>query len=164
MATTRQNRVRRAYDWEDDNVVISDSTRIDGQRVVIAFFHSDNYDAPNTWYTAFLVGATRAAKKDLRRRATWDDAAYSGKSTGRSGLKALMWAARKIDEFQTRVPEAYVVVGAHDERRASAYTWLERRGFRSGYYRDERVLYRTPDDFAAYKLTTRRNSRRRRHG
>ena len=49
-------------------------------------------------------------------------------------------------------------------RRASAYTWLKRRGFSSGHYRGDKVLYRTPDDFATYKLTARRNSRRRLHG
>ena len=71
-----------------------------------------------------------------------------------------MWAARKIDEFQTRFPDTTVVVGAADDKRASAYTWLKRRQFQSGFYQGEPVLFRTPYDFATYKLTTRRNSRK----
>ena len=160
MAVTRSNKIRERWVLPGEGVV-SDSTRIAGQRVVIAIFHDYSEDAPDTWRVALLVGATRQAKKTLRERVEWKDEQYSGKSTGRSGLAALLWAAKKLDEFQMRVPYSTIVVGHADDRRGSAYNRLLSRGFTGGYYRGEPVVYRTPEMFAAYKAATRRNARKR---
>lgn len=159
MPTTRRNKIREKSavpGW----YVVSDSTRIAGQRVVIAIFRDDS-EAPDHWRVALLVGATRQAKKTIRERVEWKDEEYGGRSTGRSGLAALLWAAKKLDEFQTRVPEATIAVGAADDKRLRAYKRLVGRGFVEGNYAGEPVVFRTPAMFAAYKAATRRNTQRR---
>lgn len=132
-------RVRESGDETYDSV----ATKIDGQRVVLTFFRSDSDDAPDHWNVALLVGATRKAKKAVRQRAEWPGQ-YEGRATGRVGLKALMWAKNQIDEFQKDRPEATVVVGSSDERRAGAYRALTRYGFKAGKYDGRNVMFRTP--------------------
>ena len=131
--------VRESGDATYDSV----ATKIDGQRIVLTFFRSGSYDAPDHWNVALLVGATRKAKKAVRQRAEWPDR-YDGRATGRVGLKALMWAKNQIDEFQKDRPEATVVVGSSDERRAGAYRALARYGFKAGEYDGKNVMFRTP--------------------
>jgi hypothetical protein len=167
MSTTRRNKIREESARRPPRgfvipgqYVVSDSTRIAGQRVVIAIFR-DLTDAPDTWRVAFLVGATRQAKKTVRTSAEWKQEEYGDKSTGRSGLAALLWAAKKVDEFQTRVPEATVAVGGADDRRLRVYKRLVTRGFLEGNYAGEPVMFRTPAMFTAYKAAIRRNTRRR---
>lgn len=159
MAVTRSNKIRERWVLPGQGVV-SDSTRIAGQRVVIAIMHDYSEDAPDHWRVALLVGATRQAKKTVRERGMWKDEDYEGKSTGRAGLAALLWAAKKLDEFQTRAPDTTLAVGGSDDRRLSAYKRLVTRGFVEGNYRGEPVMFRTPAMFAAYKAATRRNARK----
>jgi hypothetical protein len=117
------------------------ATKIDGQRVVMTFMHDEETDAANIWSVALLVGATRKAKKAVRERGSWGSR-YDGRSTGRVGLKALIWAREQIDLFQRELPEAIVVVGATDEKRARAYRALSRYGFKAGRYEGQAVMFR----------------------
>jgi hypothetical protein len=127
----------------DGETYDSVATKIDGQRVVLTFFRSDEDDAPDVWNVALLVGATRKEKKSVRLRAEWVGP-ESGRGRGRVGLKALVWAKKQIDIFQEDYPDATVVVGADDDRRARAYNALTRAGFHLGRYAGERVLFRGP--------------------
>ena len=138
----------------EDGEVWSASTKIDGQRVVIALFYDDT-DAEAEWNVALLVGATRKAKKGVRQAAWWSHG-YTGKTTGRIGLRALKWAMDQIDLFQSEYPDATVVVGWEDDKRRKAYAALTRYGFKLGRYKEKPVYFRTAEDFQT-RSRTRRN-------
>jgi hypothetical protein len=142
VSTARENKVR-VTEGREGLVVISQATRIGGQRVVLSIFRSDDQDAPDYWRVALLVGGTRQAKKEMRAQAGWPSG-YDGKSTGLSGVKALMWAKSQLDTFQKTRPEANLVVGSSDDRRLSMYKRaLTRYGFAPGIYDEESVVFRT---------------------
>lgn len=125
---------------EGGSQVISESTKIDGQRVVLSFFRNDD-DAPGVWNAALLVGATRKAKDQMRRDASWKGQ-YDLRTTGKSGLKALNWASHKLDEFQKKYPGAGIFLEGTDEQRVKVYNRLKRKGFFSAQYAGLPGLYR----------------------
>jgi hypothetical protein len=130
----------------DDQWVYSVATKIQGQRVVLAISHDhDEFgDADDVWGVALYVGATRTQKKSLRTAADWSGGAHDSRGQGQSGLRPMAWAVREIQAFREAFPEATVVVAATDERRATAYRWLRRKGFQEGMYRDEPYLFAPP--------------------
>lgn len=118
------------------------STRIDGQRIIIAFTHDPEHDAPDTWTVSMLVGATRREKKLARRYAEYPPL---GGRRGRSGLKALRWAISEMERFRRDYPDATLVIYGANDRTHSAYRRLLRVGFRAGYYDGEDVYFLPPD-------------------
>jgi hypothetical protein len=114
--------------------------KIDGQRVVLTFYRTEE-DADNVWNVLLLVGATRKVKKAARKYADLPDT-YRGRTTGRVGLKALLWAKDQIEAFQSDRPEATVVIWPSDARRARAYRALTRYGFQTGKYAGDLVFFR----------------------
>lgn len=140
VAPFRENgRLRRRAHASGD-VVESVATKIQGQRVVVAFFREPE-DATSHWYVAAYVGATRRIKKSIRADAWWPS---TEGVTGSSGLSPLLWVLRQIDDFQFQNPDRTVIVGATEPRRQRAYQALRRRGFIRGQYKGEDVLYREP--------------------
>jgi len=118
--------------------VESVATKIDGRRVVVAFYRTDE-DAPGTWHVAAYVGATRRIKKSIRMDAWWGGGVPV---TGSSSLAPMLWVLGQLDTFQQRHPERTLVIRGSEPRRQRAYAGLLRRGFRRGLYLGERVLYR----------------------
>jgi len=116
------------------------ATKIDGRRVVVAFYRNVG-DAPETWYVAAYVGASRQIKKFIRSDAWWPGGSRYP-VTGSSSLAPMLWVVRELDAFQRRYPERTLIVSAREPRRQRAYEALRRRGFQSGRYQGERVLYR----------------------
>jgi hypothetical protein len=118
--------------------VESVATKIDGRRVVVAFFRTIE-DAPETWNVAAYVGATRRIKKYIRMDAWWPTTVAA---TGSSSLAPMLWVAQELDAFQRRHPERTLIVRGGEPRRQRAYQALRRRGFRVGWYRGGEVLFR----------------------
>jgi hypothetical protein len=129
------------------SVTFSESTKIDGQRVVIVANHHPRADAKDVWTVTLLIGADRAAKKQMRLKADFPSK-YENKGTGGIGLKGLYWARRQLDLFQWKDPKAIVVIVPSDERRFNIYArTLTKIGFIVGEYGGEKALFRTPEQF-----------------
>lgn len=137
VAPFRANGRPRLRHHASGDAVESVATKIQGRRVVVAFFTLEGAD--DFWYVAAYIGASRRVKKSIRADAWWPS---TSKMAGDSSLAPLLWVLRQLDAFQQRHPERGLVIGATEPRRWRAYQALQRRGFIRGRYRGEDVLYR----------------------
>jgi len=115
-------------------------------QVASLYFHLDRgrrftdgyrYDC---WEVGFVVGDHRSLNNRWWKGRT---KLYDGKSTGKCGLEALIWAKNAILAFMSRRESdvyQYMVVRHADERRGRVYKRLLREDFVAGVHDEEPVL------------------------
>lgn len=146
----RRHTISRS-EWSRPHYIVTYATRINGQRVVIRFDSSPEYYDEFVWGVALQVDMSRRQKKSLRQHYSFHIENSTGKGTGRSGLDFLLWAVRKMDEFQQTYPGSSLYLGGADDRRERAYAAVQRYGFRPNIVDEHGGYWRTADDFIAWQ-------------
>lgn len=119
----------------------------------ISIFFLEYKTSRNIEFHIALAIANR--KRHIKEWITGERDVLSLKSTGDCGLEGLIWAKKKISEFEAYIADRHakswyskntkitIVVGATDARRKRAYTHgLKKLGFVTGYRSNMQCLYK----------------------